>query len=73
MRADSGLQWNCGFQDRETLFVAAMWDDAQLRADEVAGAAEVFVRALEWLTEPESWECKLGDCGLLWSKEGRGV
>lgn len=66
MRADLGLLWNFGFQDRETLFVAAMWDDAQLRADEVAGAANVFVRALGWLTEPENWECKLviaGCCG----------
>lgn len=52
----SGLQWNCGSVSEETLFVHAMWDDAQLRLREVQGAMDVFIKAVQWLTAPENWD-----------------
>ena len=63
--ANINLQWNCGLVDEETLFVSAQWDDAQLGAREVQGAADVFIKAVQWLTEPANWENGIGDFDLM--------
>ena len=59
--ADLGLQWNCGSVSEETLFVHAMWDDAQLRLREVQGAMDVFIKAVQWLNPPENWDKRVGE------------
>ena len=64
-RSNLGLKWNCGFEDEERMFISATWDCAQLRATEVAAAADVFARAVEWFTTPENWDRTLGDCELI--------
>ena len=60
-RADTGLQWNCGLLSSERVFIHATYDDAQLGEAEVTAALDIFVRAAQWLVDPENWEKLLGE------------
>ncbi|KAG6988915.1 hypothetical protein G7Y79_00068g096140 [Physcia stellaris] len=64
-RSDIGLQWFCGFQDDETIFIDAKWDNAQLRKREVEQALDVFVDALRWVTSADNWDKSLAECGFI--------
>ncbi|KAL8699333.1 MAG: hypothetical protein Q9201_006062 [Fulgogasparrea decipioides] len=66
-RADIGLQWNFMHIDKQTINVDAMYDDCQMRGEEVKLAVEELLTCARWIAEDVSkngggkrtWECPL--------------
>nr|XP_023908644.1 nonribosomal peptide synthetase vlms-like [Quercus suber]POF15630.1 putative acyl-coa synthetase yngi [Quercus suber] len=60
-RSDVGLLWNCGMVG-DVFHVTASYDDAQLRASEVRECVERWLAIAKWMTDPDNWSRKIGDC-----------
>ncbi len=54
--SDRGLIWHCGMMDTETARLTLQWDGAQLAKADMQSKAEGFMKVLEWLQLPGSWE-----------------
>ena len=53
---DRGVAWHCGMMDAEEARLRVQWDGAQLGAAEMKLRAEEFLRLVEWLQKPASWD-----------------
>ncbi|KAL9614060.1 MAG: hypothetical protein Q9167_001414 [Letrouitia subvulpina] len=62
---DLGVFWNFGLANEETLFAFMLYDDKQLwRAEAEAALTRVF-EILQWMTEPENWAKRIGECSKV--------
>ncbi|KAI9691990.1 MAG: hypothetical protein M1812_008543, partial [Candelaria pacifica] len=67
-RGDLGVTWTCNLVDKQTLFVNAQYDDAQLRAVEIRKALDELNEIIEWITERADWDQEVGKCPV-WKRE----
>ena len=60
---DLGVFWNFGLLDEETLVSFIIYDDAHLRHEEASAALLRVVEIAQWMTVPENWQRRVGECG----------
>ena len=60
---DLGVFWNFGLSDEETLVGFVVWDEKQLEHEEAAGAFARVFEIVRWISKPENWTKRIGDCG----------
>ena len=60
---DLGVFWNFGLLDEETLVSFIIYDDAHLRHVEASAALLRVVEIAQWMTAPENWQKRVGECG----------
>lgn len=59
---DLGVSWNCGLINADTLRMRAMYDDCQLRHEEMIEATDCLLAIAEWIHRSENWERSVADC-----------
>lgn len=53
---DLMLEWHCGMLDAQTARLFTRWDGCQAGKAEVEGWTTAFMKVLQWLGDPESWD-----------------
>ncbi|KAI9719235.1 MAG: putative NRPS-like protein biosynthetic cluster [Candelaria pacifica] len=61
-RSDLGVTWVCNLVDKQTLFLNAQYDDAQLYAVEVRKAVDELIDIIDWITEKADWDQEVRTC-----------
>ena len=63
-----GILWNCGLDDPTTVRVHALYDDAQIRNEEMVAHVEQLLKIAQWMQNPANWGKSIGTC-LVENKE----
>ena len=59
--SDCGVIWHCGMLDSETARLKVQWDGAQVTKGDMQCWAQAFVKVLDWLQMPDSWDRRIDD------------
>ncbi|KAL8697953.1 MAG: hypothetical protein Q9224_002073, partial [Gallowayella concinna] len=57
-----GILWNCSLRDKDTVTVQALYDDVQLKSEEMVAWVQGLLRMACWMHRPENWERRVGEC-----------
>lgn len=60
---DRGVIWHCGMLDAEMGRLQVQWDGAQIAKKDMQRWAQAFVKGLDWLQLPDSWDRRIDDFG----------
>ena len=59
--SDRGVIWHCGILDSEMGRLLVQWDGAQIAKKDMQRWAEAFMKVLDWLQLPDSWDWRIDE------------
>lgn len=67
-----GILWNCSMENADAVRVHALYDDVQLKNDDMASLVAHLLRLARWMHSPANWEKSIGVC-LAETSHNRGL